>query len=384
MAHRRVIAGNARRYAIVPLACCTLTTAVGLLSLLLSTSQPFRQFGLFGCISVVVANSLLLLLMPPIMTLLGHANRIADSALAQSRSHRIWSWWGKFTRKSRSPIIIGSLTILIFLMMGVGKIQTGSNLQNFFPAGHHVLKNANKIEAAAGPLNSIELLLRFENPISNNDRLRIQALSALSSRIKTETPINSCVSAATFAPKWKKRPNAIQKTAEKTQLAVLKKRLAETGLLHIDSAKNKETWRVSCRYSTLQKIELVEVSHALQRMANEILSNQGNCLLAGESLSVVATGEFVLFDYVDRQFFRELLTTYATAFLIITLIVLVVLRSPWAMLIALAPNLFPAAVVLGATGHLGYRLDVASLMTCLLYTSPSPRDRQKSRMPSSA
>ena len=25
-----------------------------------------------------------------------------------------------------------------------------------------------------------------------------------------------------------------------------------------------------------------------------------------------------------------------------------------------------------------------SLLTCLLYTSPSPRDRQKSRMPSSA
>ena len=27
---------------------------------------------------------------------------------------------------------------------------------------------------------------------------------------------------------------------------------------------------------------------------------------------------------------------------------------------------------------------VTKLMTCLLYTSPSPRDRQKSRMPSSA
>ena len=32
-----------------------------------------------------------------------------------------------------------------------------------------------------------------------------------------------------------------------------------------------------------------------------------------------------------------------------------------------------------------YGLAVAALvMTCLLYTSPSPRDRQKSRMPSSA
>ena len=29
-------------------------------------------------------------------------------------------------------------------------------------------------------------------------------------------------------------------------------------------------------------------------------------------------------------------------------------------------------------------IGVGSTMTCLLYTSPSPRDRQKSRMPSSA
>ena len=29
-------------------------------------------------------------------------------------------------------------------------------------------------------------------------------------------------------------------------------------------------------------------------------------------------------------------------------------------------------------------LPVEEIMTCLLYTSPSPRDRQKSRMPSSA
>ena len=42
-------------------------------------------------------------------------------------------------------------------------------------------------------------------------------------------------------------------------------------------------------------------------------------------------------------------------------------------------------------GSLGYALSVKNLYvmnvefyTCLLYTSPSPRDRQKSRMPSSA
>ena len=46
------------------------------------------------------------------------------------------------------------------------------------------------------------------------------------------------------------------------------------------------------------------------------------------------------------------------------------------------------AVLRALTSHYFARpdLDLATLpsMTCLLYTSPSPRDRQKSRMPSSA
>ena len=35
-------------------------------------------------------------------------------------------------------------------------------------------------------------------------------------------------------------------------------------------------------------------------------------------------------------------------------------------------------------GRMGETWSKAGLKTCLLYTSPSPRDRQKSRMPSSA
>ena len=35
-------------------------------------------------------------------------------------------------------------------------------------------------------------------------------------------------------------------------------------------------------------------------------------------------------------------------------------------------------------GWLLSQMDLAGSITCLLYTSPSPRDRQKSRMPSSA
>ena len=38
----------------------------------------------------------------------------------------------------------------------------------------------------------------------------------------------------------------------------------------------------------------------------------------------------------------------------------------------------------GKDDYFWIRVPVGYLFTCLLYTSPSPRDRQKSRMPSSA
>ena len=65
--------------------------------------------------------------------------------------------------------------------------------------------------------------------------------------------------------------------------------------------------------------------------------------------------------------------------------------------IALAPlDMSGAAIDHDFRRHLGHTLGVqldtveeseryeALALTCLLYTSPSPRDRQKSRMPSSA
>ena len=52
-------------------------------------------------------------------------------------------------------------------------------------------------------------------------------------------------------------------------------------------------------------------------------------------------------------------------------------------------NVFPGAVISAIPQDLKYNnektyVEIGDNVTCLLYTSPSPRDRQKSRMPSSA
>ena len=53
------------------------------------------------------------------------------------------------------------------------------------------------------------------------------------------------------------------------------------------------------------------------------------------------------------------------------------------VILAVSLGVAIAAVLRGRLGFSCLMLGVA-VMACLLYTSPSPRDRQKSRMPSSA
>ena len=362
---RRGFSWQALRFAIKPILYCTLTTAIGLVSLSLSTSEPVRQFGILGAISIVAANTLMLVWLPAFLTLVRYANRIAnkskdDTAIGESRN---WNRLTALTTRFRWVIVIGSVLLIAWSATGIVKIQTGSGLENFFPSGHAVLNDTRAIEQATGPLNSVELLLRFSDHDPANDRLRLRGIGRLCSRITKETPFAACVSPATFAPRFTSKPSAVQLSVETTRVNAVKDRMVENSMLHVHQNKNEETWRVSCRYSTLQYIDLPAATKQLQELVDELFYRDGELLFKGEQLTASTTGEFVLFDYIDQQFFRELLNTYATAFGIIMLIVIVVLAKPSAILAGLLPNLFPAVVVLGITGHLGYMLDVASLMT---------------------
>ena len=374
LAWRRAIAADAVHKSLKPIVYCTATTAIGLLSLMLSTSEPVRQFGLFGALSILAGNSLLLVWLPAWLTRIGYADRLkkeqanlysfeqSNRPVAPSRIDG-WHRWTRLTRMRRWPIVGVCLFALIVGAFGIPHVKTGSELANFFPAGHQVLTSAKEMESRVGPMSSVELLLQFSDVDPANDRIRIRGLRALASRIESETGFESCLSAGVFSPNFKRNQPGLRGNVEKARLRKFKDRIATAGFLHRDENKRQETWRVSCRYSVFSKLDLVEQAEELKRIVAELFLPGGEIVFGGESLTTTVTGEFVLFDFIDRQFFKELLLTYLTAFVVISLMVLVVLRSFKASLIALFPNLFPALVVLGMAGFLGFSLDVASLTT---------------------
>ena len=360
---RRSIAKQAVRYALKPTLCCTLTTSIGLLSLLLSSSSPVRQFGFFGAASVIAASLMMLIWFPAMLSLFGLANHYLRSEATPAQRRDGWRFLAAFTQTFRWPIIVVCVVVLIVCAIGIPKIKTGSQLANFLPAGHWALADVGRVEFSTGPLNAIELTLQFHEHDSENERLRLRALRAMSAAIVKQTPVDSCISAATFAPSLRRSPTLLQKMGEIARLKRIKEKLIMAGVLSIQAESMDEVWRVSCRYSSSQQVDVPELSEQIESIASETFYRDGKLILQGESLHVTTTGEFVLFDSVDRQFFRELMTTYVTAFCLIAVIVLIVLRTSRTWLTAILPNLFPAVVVLGAAGHLSYSFDVASLMT---------------------
>ncbi|MDB4766340.1 MMPL family transporter [bacterium] len=365
--YRREVARKSLQFSIKPMLCCTLTTVIGLLSLLLSFSLPVRQFGLFGALSMFSAIALLLVCFPAFLTLIGYAEKYAAKQDEQPelmpQTDR-WNSLARFTYRFRWAIVAICVAVSMSCAYGIPKVKTGSNLENFFPAGDPVLLQTAAMEETVGPLASIELLLQFGKVERKNDWLRIRALAALASRIKKQTEIKSCLSAATFAPPLKrKRATGIDRAIENTKLDRVKEEMVKAGLLYIDPETERQTWRVSCRYGLEDSIEMDQVRRQLRSITEELFIRDGKPILAGEQIDVSTTGEFVLFDLVDREFFEQLLLTYISAFGVIMLVVLIVLRNLRLSLIALLPNLFPAVVVLGVAGFLNRSLDVASLMT---------------------
>ncbi len=371
-AHRRTIARSALWASAKPIFCCTLTTSIGLLSLLLSSSAPVQQFGMFGALSIAAANVLLLVWFPPFLTVIGHADRIEKHVDSQSPSqnpHPLpphlpdrWWHWTRFTRNYCRLIFAACLILLFTVAWGIPKITTGSALSNFFPAGHRVLDSVKKMQTRVGPLNAVELLLTFDNVNRHNDRTRIRGLQVLMHHIESTTAFESCTSAGTFAPQLDRHPQGVRKAIQDSRLKRFKEEI-HGSLLHKDTHNRQETWRVSCRYSIFKNIDLTKQTEQLKQIVDTVFAPNGRLLFPEESLTVTTTGEFLLFDVVDQQFLSELLWAYLTAFFAIAVVVLILLKSLKAALIALLPNLFPAVVVLGGAGLLGYPLDVASLMT---------------------
>src|SRR5690606_10180098 len=131
--------------------------------------------------------------------------------------------------------------------------------------------------------------------------------------------------------------------------------LAEPGDAGLN-AEGDELWRITAQSAVASDSNYGQLTEDVNECVQSVVR-----LYPGASH--VVTGTIPLFLRTQQAVLESLIWSFALAFALIALVMMVLLRNPLAGLIAMLPNLLPVGVVFGVISWCGQHVDVGSMVT---------------------
>jgi len=202
----------------------------------------------------------------------------------------------------------------------------------------------------------------------NQDHRRLQKLSrweqmqlvqSIERTVKRSTAVSATLSAATFEPYVPSGRSVLGRVNRQAKIDLWQESfdsLVDAKLVHV--SEGETYWRISLRVAALNDIDYGDFLGTVTLNVDQQIDHFGV-----DGMSATLTGGIPLIYKAQHQILRDLMVSFLTAFLIITLIMIVVLRSVQAGIVAMVPNVFPPLVVFGAMGWFNFSIAMGSVMT---------------------
>ena len=356
-----------------PIALSSTTTAVGLMSLAASTVIPIQLFGLYAGLGILSSIAVLLLVLPATLYLLrgriskrfsdenNLAKRERETGVSRTTSKLLMlvcrsHWW----------VVIPCLLGVTILTMGVFRLDASVKIQNRFSSRTKILKDYQWLEENLGPLVPMEVVLRFNPENQLTEWEQMQLVKSVEQAIKQTTAVNATLSVATFEPVLPRGNRFSDKFKRQTMMRKWKAMFHGTPDQNstfedaklVRLAVDESFWRISLRVAALNEIDYGGFLETVRNNVSNQLDHHEQ-----HGVSAQLTGGIPMVYIAQHQILSDLMWSFATAFVIICIIFMFVLRSIRAGLIAMIPNVFPPLVVFGAMGWLGFSIEIGSVMT---------------------
>src|SRR5205823_6737213 len=114
-------------------------------------------------------------------------------------------------------------------------------------------------------------------------------------------------------------------------------------------SNGQQLWRISVRIGSRDGVPLSRIHSELET------------LTAGAPISF--TGIASLIEQAQHEIFDGFWKSFASAFVVIGLVMAIALRSVRTMMLAMVPNLVPLGIVFGILGWSGFPVDIGMMMT---------------------
>ena len=258
------------------------------------------------------------------------------------------------------PAIVG----LLILSFGIGYLKGSVKLQNRFAERTKIIQDYQWLEKNLGPLVPLEIVISFDK----QNRLQSWQQMLLIEKIERDLLKNdlgsASLSAATFKPNFQGK-NALAKFQRRVGIQKWQseeENLIAAKLIQFDN--RDRLWRISLRVNALNDLDYGDLLDAVEaRVTSKINEFEGTKNFDPAHVSARFTGGIPLFYHAQHQILSDLKNSFVTAFLFISVVLMIVLKSLRAGLVAMIPNVFPPLFVFGAMGWLGLPIEIGSVMT---------------------
>lgn len=300
-------AERAVKHAFKPALLCSVTTALGLISLYTSDIVPIRKFGLYASIGVMVILFVLFLILPTILHLVRFGKKWERSKSSKeetsvdnerfSFSDRAWTMLG--TTIVRNHIVVNTVCVAATIFVGIGlfKTSTSIDLLELFDSRARILQDYRWLEKHLGRLVPMEIVVRFDiDSMSQGDRnadstakdlYRLTFLERMETTLMIQDKIEKefgsqgkdyvgrSLSASNFMPTFPSTMgdtiSFIQRKAFESRLNTARDSLMKSGYLRVDSNDGSELWRISLRVGAFQGVDYGDFVHELREKVKPLM-----------------------------------------------------------------------------------------------------------------
>ena len=352
-----------------PTLFASITTSLGMASLATSQLSPIREFGLYSAFSLSFATLFLLLGFPFISDWFCGRKFAKDTSelepeqptveLPHHASNRVVAYVAWMQRNAIS-VSIGGFAILLVSFYGLMFLKSSTQFDDLFPSDSPTVRDLTFIEDHIGPISSIEILLQF--PLESDLDVYTQAtwVDKITTEVLTLPEIGAVMSANSFLPTLPKSGtvrDVARRTILRRKLTEALPNLIEQGwVADIDSGK---IWRITAKVSALTIDDYGLLTKRVEEMVGTVIPIHGANAIA----SAEFTGLSPVMNETQKMLLKDLGASFTTAFLLITPVMMLIARGFWAGFLIMIPNVLPETLVFGSMAWLGFRLDIAGLLT---------------------
>jgi predicted RND superfamily exporter protein len=359
---RRESVRYAFRHAAWPCFVTAVTTSVGFASFIIVPLKPIREMGLFSAIGVFMAYLLVITIIPIFYSFGRDKRATADNSSANGGNgtdSRLMNGWANFVMNNSLTIGIVAFVVLMGAILLSLRIRVETDTLSLMGDKVRMVRDARYVTDRIGGLFSYEVLIELPEDDMAKQPEVLRAVDA----IAAEADGWEITTMTTSLSDMIKELNWVMHNKDDEYYVIPESRqlIAQYLLLYeMSGGENVEDW-VDYDYRMLHvSVQTSMFTSSLEQQLDELRSFALERLPAGTKATVV--GDVPILLKMINMLTSGQIKSIAVAFLAITLMMMLILKSFRVGLLSMVPNIFPVVFIMGTMGLLGVPLDMMTIM----------------------